>query len=382
MSNPLKILWFIATADGEHPWSSRSTANGSYDFDHHRLRRLANGLDRLGYYGALTVGEAPWITISSLIPVTERLRFLIPIYPGVVSPYVLAKHAQTFDVYSNGRLAFNQVNGTEQILPQLGVDLSKAERYASSEEYWTLYKRFYAGDISPYEGKYFKFPGGREFGNSLIKAVQHPHAPVWGSGFSDPGIQHAGRVLDAYLTFLQRPDLLKAQIDRVREVAREHGRTVKVGVRCNVIVRETEEEAWAYADRLLERSGGANGLVTSINARLQGREGIAGGLKTLTHADPQIQARIDALNAGRIPSREELTIYPNIWTGVGASAQIDVVGDGRGSALVGSAKNVAARILELQHDIGIDYFILAGYPLLSEAERFADWVFPLLDLST
>jgi alkanesulfonate monooxygenase len=40
---------------------------------------------------------------------------------------------------------------------------------------------------------------------------------------------------------------------------------------------------------------------------------------------------------------------------------------------------VAARIREYQ-DVGIDTFIMSGYPHLEEAYRFAELVFPLLSL--
>jgi alkanesulfonate monooxygenase len=53
---------------------------------------------------------------------------------------------------------------------------------------------------------------------------------------------------------------------------------------------------------------------------------------------------------------------------------------GAGTALVGDPETVAARIKEYQ-DLGIDTFILSGYPHLEEAYRFAELVFPLLKLA-
>jgi alkanesulfonate monooxygenase len=50
---------------------------------------------------------------------------------------------------------------------------------------------------------------------------------------------------------------------------------------------------------------------------------------------------------------------------------------GAGTALVGDPQTVAARIREYQ-DVGIDTFIMSGYPHLEEAYRFAELVFPLL----
>ena len=82
------------------------------------------------------------------------------------------------------------------------------------------------------------------------------------------------------------------------------------------------------------------------------------------------QQRMAELHGGR---RDKLEISPNLWAGVG------LVRGGAGTALVGDPQIVAARIKEYQ-DIGIDTFIMSGYPHLEEAYRFAELVFPLLAL--
>ena len=80
------------------------------------------------------------------------------------------------------------------------------------------------------------------------------------------------------------------------------------------------------------------------------------------------QQRMARLHGGR---RDKLEISPNLWAGVG------LVRGGAGTALVGDPETVAARIKEYQA-LGIDTFILSGYPHLEEAYRFAELVFPLL----
>jgi alkanesulfonate monooxygenase len=78
-----------------------------------------------------------------------------------------------------------------------------------------------------------------------------------------------------------------------------------------------------------------------------------------------------ALHGG---SRSKLEISPDLWAGVG------LVRGGAGTALVGDADTVAKRLLEYS-DLGIDNFILSGYPHLEEAYRVAELLFPRLPLS-
>ena len=118
-------------------------------------------------------------------------------------------------------------------------------------------------------------------------------------------------------------------------------------------MRETNAEAWAAADDLIKH-------VTD--------ETVASAQKIFSRMDSVGQKRMAELHGGR---RDRLEISPNLWAGVG------LVRGGAGTALVGDPETVAARIKEYQ-DLGIDTFILSGYPHLEEAYRFAELVFPLL----
>lgn len=384
MTNDLKILWYINPHDGPYPWHPE----GRVAYDPHRIRDIAVAADRGGFYGALTVGKNPFIEISSFIPLTETLRYLIPIYPGQYPPALLVQLAQSFDELSGGRLLFNQVNGTDLILPQYSIYVNSDDRYDLSAEYWTVFKKLYNGEIGGYDGKYFKFgpPPPPRGAREDVHLVQAPHTPVWGSGASPSGVRHAGKVLDTYLTYLHRPDRLGAQISAARAIASQHGRTLPAGTLANVIVRETEEEAWDYARQILEKTGVDN-IVNQIRSRLNlGRYNVTAGTReiltfeSLQSDDPAIQARIDKLRAGKLPSVRELESYPNIWSGPNGWGALDILDQGWGGYLVGSAENVATRIVELQEKLGIDAFILAGWPLRDEARRVSELLLPLLKL--
>jgi alkanesulfonate monooxygenase len=132
---------------------------------------------------------------------------------------------------------------------------------------------------------------------------------------------------------------------------------VQFGIRLHVIVRETEEAAWKAAEDLISRVDDE----TVIRAQA-----------AFARMDSEGQRRMAALHAGGARrTRAELEIAPNLWAGVG------LVRGGAGTALVGDAKTVAARIEEYAA-LGLDRFILSGYPHLEEAYRFAELVFPLL----
>ena len=159
--------------------------------------------------------------------------------------------------------------------------------------------------------------------------------------------------MDAYLTWGEPPAAVAEKIADVRARAARRGRKVRFGVRLHVIVRETNEEAWAEADKLISR------LDDDTIAKVQAR---------FATMDSEGQRRMAALHGGR---RDKLEVSPNLWAGVG------LVRGGAGTALVGDPHTVATRLREYA-DLGVDSFVLSGYPHLEEAWRFAELVFPLL----
>lgn len=98
---------------------------------------------------------------------------------------------------------------------------------------------------------------------------------------------------------------------------------------------------------------------------------IAAAQKVVSRRDSAGQSRVQALQGGR---RDRLEVSPNLWAGLG------LVRGGAGTALVGSGQTVAARMQEYA-DLGIDSFILSGYPHLEEAYRVAELVLPRFKLN-
>lgn len=378
----MKVLWYMSPVDGRQPW----VPGGRYPVEHARLRRVAQTVDRGGFYGALfgTYAHDVLITVTSLLSITDTMRFLIPIYPGVTPPALLAQQALTFDDYSNGRLLINVVNGQDKTLARYGVNVGHDERYDLSAEYWDLFKKLYAGENVSHRGKYFNISGRDP--NVLISSnlplgpIQLPRIPLWGAGASPAGIAHAASTLDVYLTFLRNPQEVALQIRTAKAAAARLGRELQIGTLASVVVRETEEEARRHFQQLLE-STGADVIAKSAHEGLIARGVHKDGLNGISSSDRKVQARIDALKAGRLPTLDDLEFSPGLFAGMtGWGALLDLAGEGGGTYLVGSAQQVADKLKWLQAELGIDTFILSGWPQAAEAEYTSELLLPLLDL--
>jgi alkanesulfonate monooxygenase len=220
-----------------------------------------------------------------------------------------------------------------------------------TREFLDVYKELLAGGVVNRQGKHISVEDGR----LLFSPVEPGGPPLYFGGSSDAGIAVGARTVDKYLTWGEPPDTVGEKITRVRNIAARLGRTLSFGIRLHVIVRETNAAAWQAADDLI---------------RHVDDETIAKAQSIFSRMDSVGQRRMAALHGGR---RDKLEVSPNLWAGVG------LVRGGAGTALVGDAGTVAARIKEYAA-LGIDTFILSGYPHLEEAYRFAELVFPLLAL--
>ncbi|MBG1270556.1 FMNH2-dependent alkanesulfonate monooxygenase [Nostoc sp. WHI] len=349
----MQLLWFIPThGDGRY----LGTATGGRAVSFPYLRQIAQAVDDLGYTGALLPTgrscEDAWIVASTLVSLTRQMRFLVAVRPGLVSPGVAARMAATFDRLSGGRLLINVVTGGDPIeLAGDGLHLSHDGRYELTDEFLTVWRQIVAGEEINFTGEHLNIQGGK----LLFPPIQKPYPPLWFGGSSAIAQGVAAKHVDVYLTWGEPPDQVAEKITSVRRLAEAEGRTLQFGIRMHVIVRETESEAWDAANELI---------------RYVDEKAIANAQKAYSRMDSVGQSRMTQLHKG---SRETLEISPNLWAGVG------LVRGGAGTALVGDAHTVAKRMLEYA-DLGIDSFILSGYPHLEEAYRVAELLFPHLPL--
>jgi alkanesulfonate monooxygenase len=354
-SSSANFLWFLPThGDGRY----LGTSLGARPVNLNYLRQIAQAADELGYFGVLLPTgrscEDSWVVASALVPLTERLRYLVAVRPGLQSPSVAARMTATLDRISNGRLLINVVTGGDPTENKGdGIFLDHDERYEVTREFLDVYRELLRGGVVNSQGKHISVEDGR----LLFLPLQPGGPPLYFGGSSDAGIATAVGRVDKYLTWGEPPAEVADKIKRVRHAAGRRDANVSFGIRLHVIVRETNAAAWQAADE----------LISHIDD-----DTIAKAQAIFSRMDSEGQRRMVALHGGR---RDKLEISPNLWAGVG------LVRGGAGTALVGDPPTVAERIREYI-DLGIDTFILSGYPHLEEAYRFAELVFPLLPIAT
>ena len=359
----MKILWFIPT-HGDSRYLGTSKGARVADFDYYR--QIAIAADSLGYEGVLLPTgrscEDSWIVAASLIEATRRLKFLVALRPGLVQPVQSARMAATLDRLSGGRLLVNLVTGGDpDELAGDGLFLPHEERYALSTEFLTVWRDVlrasHDGEAIDFDGEQLRVKGGK----LLYPPISNPYPPVFFGGSSGPAIDLAAEQVDTYLTWGEPPKAVAGKIGEVRAAAEAQGRKLEYGIRLHVIVRETEEDAWAAAGDLVKHLD--EDVIAAAQAKFASMDSVG-------------QRRMAELHGGRFDRndiRAGLEISPNLWAGVG------LVRGGAGTALVGNPQQVADRIQEYAA-LGLEYFILSGYPHLEEAYRFAELVFPLLPL--
>lgn len=200
------------------------------------------------------------------------------------------------------------------------------------------------------DGEFLRVEGAR------LGQVPDPVPAIYFGGSSPAAGAVAAKHADVYLTWGEPPDAVAEKIGWIRRLAAAEdraGRPIRFGMRVHTITRDTADEAWQEAGRLLA------GIPEDVVDRVQ--EG-------LRRSESEGQRRMLALHGGRA---DDLEVHPNLWAGIG------LVRGGAGTALVGSHEQVADRIQEYA-EIGVEEFVLSAYPHLEGAYWFGEGVLPIL----
>ncbi|RXZ83105.1 alkanesulfonate monooxygenase, FMNH(2)-dependent [Paenibacillaceae bacterium] len=350
----MEIFWYLPTmGDGRY----LGTSEGAKVTDLNYFRQVAQAVDRLGFTGMLVptghACEDGWVVASALITATERLKFLVAVRPGGVSVSIAARMAASFDRLSNGRLLINVVAGGDPFeMKGDGIFLDHRERYEATDEFLTVWDRLMTGEEVTFSGKHIQV----EQAKLLYPPFSKQSPPLFIGASSEAGHQVAAKHIDTYLTWAETPAMVAEKIADVRARARALNREIRIGLRVQIIVRDTEEEAWAVARKLVQHVS---------------KEDVDDAQKVFDRFDSVGQRRMTQLVRDH---QDQLEISPNLWAGIGQ------VRGGVGTALVGDPGTVAERLKEYAA-LSIDTFILSGYPHLEEAYRIAESLFPLLPVT-
>ena len=353
----LAFHWFLPTygdsrylVAGGHGTSMHGDRPATLSY----LRQVCAAAETNGFEGVLTPTglwcEDAWLTTAMLVEDTETLKFLVAFRPGLLSPTLAAQMAGTYQRHSRGRLLLNVVTGGEPHEQRAYGDyLDKQARYARTGEFLDVVRQLWTSEEPvSFAGDHIRIEG------AALNARPDPVPPVFFGGSSGPAGPVAAKYSDVYLTWGEPPAAVGEKFDWIRGLATEIGRELQYGLRIHVISRDTSEEAWAEADRLLAAVDPAD--VERVQS-------------SLARSESEGQRRMLDLHGG---SSNRLLVGPNLWAGVG------LVRGGAGTALVGSHAEVAERLVEYAQ-LGIDHFILSGYPHLEEAYWFGEGVLPLLE---
>lgn len=351
-SDPLDLLWFCQlAADGEFI-GTRSTRRPTL----HYISSLVETAAEMGFSSLLTATNfhaehEAWTASIATLARTEGAGLLIAVRPGMFHPAMFAKMVATAANLFPGRVRINVVTGSNPAENAMYGDMeSHAERYARTREFIAIMRDLWRGVPVDHDSPRYPFRG------AIVSPVPPEPVPIYLGGHSDDAQQIAAELADVYLVWGDTLPGIEARLTTMRaheaRAERIAEAPLRYGLRCHVLVRETETEAWAAAERLISR----------IDPEVR-RQFIEASAKV----DSEGQRRQIALAA----ASSSLVVEPNLWAGVGLARS------GVGVAIVGDPEQVAAKLRAYQA-LGISTFILSGYPHLEECRRFGEMVMPLL----
>jgi len=362
----LRLHWFLpTTGDGRDIVGAfigshgRSAASATRQPTLGYLTQVATAAEQLGFDSVLTPTgtwcEDPWIATAALIGATERLRFIVAVRPSAMTPTAVAQFGATFQRMSGGRLLLNVVTGGDrEDLHRFGDWLEHDARYARTDEFLTVLRGAWSGTPFDFDGVHYRVAG------ATVAEAPDPVPAIYFGGASPAAARVSGRQADVHLIWAEPTAGTIQQLDVVRAEAAAQGRRVEFGLRVHVISRDTSEQAWAEANRML--SGVDPAAVQAARERFAGHDSVGQQRMSGLHATKAGLATDDA---------HRLEVAPNLWAGFG------LLRPRAGTALVGSHEEVAARLAEY-HALGIRHVIASGQPHLEEAYSFSEGVVPQL----
>jgi alkanesulfonate monooxygenase len=348
MTKPCEVAWFSALCDDDYEFLGVPDPQLASSWEHCRnivMRAEEGGFDNILLPSGYQLGIDTTAFAGAVAAVTRRIKLLMAVRIGESWPPQLARQIASLDRISDGRLNINIISSD---LP--GETLASDPRYARTLEAMQILKTLLNGEHLSHKGEFWNL----DIDPPRIKTVSGQCPPLYFGGLSPAAREAAAQGCDVYLMWPDTMETVRGIIADMTARAANHGRTLRFGYRVHVVVRETEAEARAAADRLL--------------SKLDAAQGAAIRAKSL---DSQ-SAGVAAQAALRESASDDGYAEENLWTGIGRARS------GCGAAIVGNPDQVLAKLRAYQAE-GIEAFILSGYPHASECDLFARHVLPHLE---
>jgi alkanesulfonate monooxygenase len=344
---PCEISWFSALCDDDYEFLGVPDAALKSSWEHCRdivVQAETAGYDNILLPSGYALGIDTTAFAAGIAPMLKRLRLLMAVRIGESWPPLLARQSATLDRMLGGRLAINIISSD---LP--GEKLESAPRYARTVEAMHILRTLLDGKPLDHDGAFWKL----KVDPPRVTTVSGTCPALYFGGLSEAARDAAATNADVYLMWPDTIDAVRAIVADLRSRAAKHGRTLKFGYRVHVVVRESEAEARAAADRLLSKLDDAEGRA----------------IRELSLDSQSAGVRRQAeLREGSDDGYAEA----NLWTGIGRARS------GCGAAIVGDPDQVLAKLNAYRAE-GINAFVLSGYPHAAEADLFARHVLPRIE---
>ncbi len=344
----IEVSWFSALCDDDYEFLGVPNFDLASSWEHCRditLTADRNGFDNILLPSGYSLGIDSTAFAAGIAPHVEQISLLLAVRMGEMWLPQLARQLATIDQMLHGRLTINIISSD---IP--GEALESTPRYQRTLEWMQVLRQLLDGESIDFHGEFVNL----ELDPPRLGTGSGVCPPFYFGGFSPAAKETAAAAADVFLTW---PDTVASAGDTITDMterADRHERELKYGLRSHVIVRETEAEARAAAERLI--------------SQLDSDTGEAIRQKSLDTASVGVSRQ----SALRDSADDDGYAEANLWTGVGKARS------GAGAAIVGDPDQVAAKLAAYQ-DVGVEAFILSGYPHIAECDLFAEHVLPQLD---
>jgi alkanesulfonate monooxygenase len=342
------VSWFSALCDDDYEFLGVSDPMLKSSWEHCRdivMQAEAGGFDNILLPSGYDLGIDTTAFAAGIAPMLKRMRLLMAVRIGEMWPPQLARQIATIDRMLGGRLTINIISSD---MP--GEQLASGPRYARTVEAMGILRTLLNGEPLDHDGAFWKL----KLDPPRISTLSGKAPLLYFGGLSEDARDAAARGCDVFLMWPDRREVIAAIIADMTARAARYGRVLRFGYRAHMIVRETEEAARAAADRLL--------------SKLDAETGAAIRAKSLDSTSAGVLAQA----ALRETAADDGYAEANLWTGIGRARS------GCGAAIVGDPDQVLAKINDYR-DLGIEAFILSGYPHAAEADLFARHVLPRIE---